>query len=290
MIVVGVDAGGSRTRVAVWRDGERLGDGQGSGAAMRPGRALQSAAAIAAAAKSTLARLGITYADLLVAGVAGAGRRQEAELLREALRGEGVAERVRVTTDIELALAAAPEVDAVLMAGTGSVAIARSDGGPIQVGGHGWQMGDEGGGYWIGRQALRAVGRSADGRAEPTVLTELLLKIAAAPDARDLAAWAAVASPREVAALTPAVASAASSGDAAAERILELATEELEALVGALAGRRDGSLETIALGGGLLGADGPLRKRLTRALEASGIRVDPAPLEAIDGVPALAAG
>ncbi|MGE0555414.1 MAG: N-acetylglucosamine kinase [Gemmatimonadales bacterium] len=289
MIVVGVDAGGSRTRVGVWRDGERLGDGQGSGAAMRPGRALQSAALIATAAKSTLAKLGITYADLLVAGVAGAGRREEAELLREALRGEGVADRVRVTTDIDLALAAAPGVDAVLMAGTGSVGIARGDGKPIQVGGHGWQMGDEGGGYWIGRQALAAVGRSADGRAEPTALTELLLKIAAAPEARDLAAWAVVASPREVATLAPAVATAASSGDAAAERILELATEELEALVRALARRRGAPLETIALGGGLL-RDGPLRERLTRALEGSGIRVDPAPLEALEGVPALAAG
>jgi len=289
MIVVGVDAGGSRTRVGVWRDGERLGEGLGPGAAVRPGRALQSAAQIAAAAKTTLARLGLTYADLLVAGVAGAGRREEADLLREALRGERVAERIRVTTDIELALAAAPDLDAVLVAGTGSVAIARADGGPVRVGGHGWQMGDEGGGYWIGREALAAVGRSADGRTEPTSLTERLLKAGAAPTARDLAAWAAVATPREVASLAPAVAAAARSGDDAAIRILERATAELESLVRALADRRGAALKSIGLGGGLLQQDGPLRGRVTEALESAGIRVDPAPLDSLEGVLALAA-
>ena len=43
-----------------------------------------------------------------------------------------------------------------ILAGTGSVVMARAaDGRPARAGGWGWLLGDEGGGYWLGRKALR---------------------------------------------------------------------------------------------------------------------------------------
>ncbi|WP_415491332.1 N-acetylglucosamine kinase [Acetobacter sp.] len=51
-----------------------------------------------------------------------------------------------------------------VLAGTGSVTLARGVGGQMaRVGGWGWLLGDEGGGYWIGREALGAVTRFLDG-------------------------------------------------------------------------------------------------------------------------------
>ena len=53
----------------------------------------------------------------------------------------------------------------VVIAGTGSTALGRAaDGALCRVGGHGYLLGDEGSGYWIGNQARTpARSRSADG-------------------------------------------------------------------------------------------------------------------------------
>ncbi|MFC9686140.1 hypothetical protein ACFTZL_41170, partial [Streptomyces sp. NPDC056948] len=42
------------------------------------------------------------------------------------------------------------------------------------VDGDGWLLGDDGSGFWIGRAAVRAALRMADGRGAPTVLAELV--------------------------------------------------------------------------------------------------------------------
>jgi N-acetylglucosamine kinase-like BadF-type ATPase len=277
MIVIGVDAGATRTRVAVWREEQGVGSREGPAGAIRPGRVLQSSATIAGLAKAALAQAGLTQADVLVVGAAGAGRRTDADELRVALRAEYVAERVVITTDVQLALAALPPGPGiVLLAGTGSVAVARMpDGAVVQHGGHGWQMGDEGSGYWISRQALTAVGRARDGRGAATALEAALLQTTGSTGFRDLVAWAATAAPREVASLAGTVVRVAESGDAVAERIVQRAAEELVTLVGSL-GLEPGP---VRVSGGLLADDSGLRARVDRALSAKGFgpveRIDP---------------
>ena len=100
---------------------------EGAGAAVRPGRALASAAVIAEVVRQALAGAGRLSGDVLYVGAAGAGREPERDELRKALRGENLAPTVVVTTDIEIALAAAfddgPGI--VVSAGTGSVAVGR---------------------------------------------------------------------------------------------------------------------------------------------------------------------
>jgi glucosamine kinase len=64
-----------------------------------------------------------------------------------------------------------------LIAGTGTVA-ARIRGGRLDrvVGGHGWLLGDAGGGLWIGHAVARAVVASLDGQGERTQLTGFVLE------------------------------------------------------------------------------------------------------------------
>ena len=94
---------------------------------------------------------------------------------------------MRVTTDIEIALTAAfgdgPGI--VVVAGTGSVVLGRDpEGRMLRRGGYGWQMGDEGSGYAIGRAALGAVSRAHDGRSPETAITPVLMEVDPEPRLR----------------------------------------------------------------------------------------------------------
>jgi N-acetylglucosamine kinase-like BadF-type ATPase len=61
-----------------------------------------------------------------------------------------------------------------LVAGTGVACLAVPEhGSPRIIGGHGYLLGDEGGGFWIGREGLRAALRAAEGRGLQTSLTTL---------------------------------------------------------------------------------------------------------------------
>jgi len=290
MILIGIDAGGTTTRVAVWRDGVRLDTATGPGTALRPGRGLAAGTSMGGLARTLLAGLGVHRADLLVVGAAGAGRTDDANDLGAALRGEYLADRVLVTTDAELALAAfEPPAGVVVLAGTGSVAMARGhDGRTTQRGGLGWQMGDEGGGYWIGRLALDAAGRAHDGRGPATGLTAELLRVTRSDGFRNLVGWAANATVREVAGLAATVVEAATAGDEAAAGILDRGGRELAGLVRGLAEHVEVRPLPLGLGGGLLAEGGPLRSALVAALEETGLPVTPISLEPLAGAPRLA--
>lgn len=61
-----------------------------------------------------------------------------------------------------------------VLAGTGTIAYGTYNGRSCRLGGFGYLFGDEGGGVWIGIQAIRRVLRSAEGRDESTSLTRVL--------------------------------------------------------------------------------------------------------------------
>ena len=179
-VLIGVDAGGSHTAVAIANGSLHvLARAEGPGAAMRPDGGTRSAAVIAEVVRDAAGRAGVTLpADRLVVGAAGAGREPEREQLVAALLACGLAGEVRALGDAEAALTAAfqdgPGI--LVSAGTGSIAYARDAHGAVhRSGGYGWQMSDEGGGYWLGRRALETAGRAVDAREEgSTLLTRLL--------------------------------------------------------------------------------------------------------------------
>lgn len=294
-IIVGVDAGGTKTTVIVAEAGQIVARLAGPGAKMRSGKGLHCATVIGEVARRALGERGKLRAAVLVAGVAGAGRESEREELRQAFRSEDFADRVVVVSDTDIALAAAfqDRPGIVVTAGTGSMAIGRDPTGWLhRSGGYGWQMGDEGSGYAIGRAALGAVGRAADGRSPKTTLTDLLLKATRSDNLERLIQWAAAAGVPEVAALAPQVFEAQRQNDTVANGIIDYAARELAALVFRLLphfGADERSTVAVGTNGGLLTPDGPIYRLLIAKLaEEPRLRPLGEPIDAAAGAIFLA--
>ncbi len=289
MNVLGADVGGTSTRVVLQDDTGERGQAAGAGGPMRLGRGDALAATLAALARPLLTRAGLTRADVLVVGASGAGREQERMELHAALDRERLAWKVIVTTDAELARAAAfsGEPGILLIAGTGSIAVVRDQARQLRrVGGLGWRMGDQGSGYWLGVEGLTATGAMHDHLGPPTHLVERLCAVAGVAGIGGLVRWSTTATTAEVAALAPAVLASASAGDAVAA---EIATRGVDWLV-RLAVAAGAETLPVALSGGLLAPGQPLRGRVGDALIARGIRFRDTSIDPCRGAPILAAG
>jgi len=273
-VLLGVDSGGSHTTVVVGDpQGRALSRAEGPGSAMRPGGAERSAAVILDVARRATAQAQISLpATFALVGAAGAGRAPEQEALAAAIVAAGVAERVDVRSDMEIALAAAFEnkPGILINAGTGSIAYARTQDGRVhRAGGYGWQLGDEGGGYWLGRRALAAAARAQDGLEESSTLLERLLVALGLQTFDDLIRWTATATPAQVAALAPHVLNAAREGEIVAQRIVADGAVELAQLVRMLTRHFSGTeLIKMATIGGLLRPGSPLLVALRTSLAA----------------------
>jgi N-acetylglucosamine kinase-like BadF-type ATPase len=307
-LVVGIDAGGTRTRAALAGSrggGGLLGEGSGGpGNALSVGRE-ELTAHLAAALAEAVPEEARGAVRAVYGGFAGAsaglgperGHELAVSCLRAALAGAGMApEAVEVGGDTEIALASAPGAPAdglVLIAGTGAVAARVGGGRRVAVAdGHGWLLGDDGSGFWLGRQAVRAALAALDGRGRGTALLDAVLAHyglppdgAAAQDVAEGVVLAAYARPPvELALLSPAVVAAAEEGDAVARGLLDGAAGLLARAVRALRPRAG---EPLVLSGGLLGPGGPLLEPLSALLAPTGVRVHPVP-HGVAGAVALA--
>jgi N-acetylglucosamine kinase-like BadF-type ATPase len=124
-----------------------------------------------------------------------------------------------------------------LIAGTGVCALAESAAGQrLLRGGWGYLLGDEGGGYWIGLQALHAAARAEDGRGPKTSLYGSIVQQCGAPDMRGVykRVYAEEIGQPEIAALAPLVLAASDDGDPVAMEIVDEAAHELMLLVEAI--------------------------------------------------------
>ena len=140
-----------------------------------------------------------------------------------------------VTDDASIALAGATadEPGVVVIAGTGSIAWGRdSEGNTARAGGWGYLFGDEGGGFWIARQALRAALRLEEGWGVPTSLRARLLDNTGSRNMNDLLHRCYTPEfPRpRVASLSILVNHAAEAGDPVALEILDSGARELALL------------------------------------------------------------
>jgi N-acetylglucosamine kinase-like BadF-type ATPase len=164
-------------------------------------------------------------------GMAGADREDEKTLVRDIMSRIGARSRIVVVNDALVALVAgigdAPGV--VIICGTGSIAYGRSADRAARAGGWGHVLGDEGSGYWIGRRALRAVARAADGRGPATSLTPRVLNHFAVAKPVDLVAevYDRQLPHHALAQLARQVQQGRDEGDEVATQILEQAAHEL---------------------------------------------------------------
>lgn len=284
--VMGIDGGGSRLRVAILTPDLDLvaesGADSVSPAIVGPERARTM---IQAAMRAALNRAGLRPAQIAAVGigVAGAAPCHSASAipwLREVVRAVLPDALVVPSADYEIALVGAlgRRQGVLVLAGTGSLAYGVNEAGESALAGAwGYLLDDAGSGYWLGRQALEAIARAADGRGPLTALSDAVLGTLGLPDAYALVPWLYDRDGpriRDVAALAPLVLTQAEAGDTVAGQIVARACDELTLAVRTVIRRLRMENPPIAFAGGLLTAPNLLSTALCRAL---GLRTLPQP-------------
>lgn len=297
-LVLGLDIGGTWTRALVaTTTGRRVGSGRSAGANPSSHGVDVAADRISEAIGGALQGSDPADVGACVVGLAGASQyAADPEIVRafeQIWLAAGLTCTVRVVSDIAVAFAAGTSRSAgtILVAGTGAVAAQIHDREPVVIrGGFGWLLGDDGSGFWIGRQAVRATLRALDGRAPLSLLSKLVLDRYAIDEPLDLSspdgtgrpsldgsttdgpmrgATAALIreanrrAPIALAELAPLVLQAHAEGDHAAARIVSEAAGLLMADLEQFANAGDGP---IVLAGGLLAAGGPVHGLVVSAI------------------------
>ena len=171
----------------------------------------------------------LTSAYMGITGVTSDG---SIETLAESILGVSI----KVVSDIELAYRANfSEGEGILLyAGTGSVAFAIDNlSNPHQIGGWGYLLGDEGAGYWIGREAIRHAMSDIETKAEfkPKCLTSEILDVIGGKDWSSVKSFVYSQERSVIAALSKLVSTSAEAGDIDAIRIIRKAAGHLAYLV-----------------------------------------------------------
>jgi dTDP-4-amino-4,6-dideoxygalactose transaminase/N-acetylglucosamine kinase-like BadF-type ATPase len=287
-----VDGGGTTTRVALWRDGDDTPCVQCDGPSCNP-RSVGRARALAhlddlmrTAWQRRPADAGDLDSAWLCLSTASTRKALDdfatglldlpSSLLHQAAD-------VWVTNDIGPLLVhdghATDRVVVVCGTGTGFGAVNIAKGLTARASGKDYLLADEGGGFDIGLQGLRAAVRDTDGRGPRTRLTEAVRhwRDVGQEELFDLVYGSA--EPKVlIGSFAPFVLGAAQEGDACARNIVERAAEELVAGARAVAERAElgGCHEVLLVGSTLLGEPSLLRtgfeQRLARALPNASVR------------------
>src|ERR1700691_400667 len=174
----------------------------------------------------------------ICAGLGGAGRSGVARRATTFFEHGYPNARVRVTTDLEIALEAAfgSGEGIILLAGTGSAAFGRdSSGRTARAGGRGPWFSDEGSAFDVGRQAVRAVALAEEHRGPATELSNRIFAWNECPG-WELLLGSIAKNPDDVFPKTfRLVAELADDGDAVAREILRDAAGALAELAGCVA-------------------------------------------------------
>lgn len=280
MLVLGMDVGGTRARSLVADlSGRRLGVGEAGGGNPISHGTVTAMAQIRSALEQSLQRVDPSRISAAVVGIAGFADRTEALAAFRVMWSQlGVRCAPVLTHDTLVGFAAGTSEDTgtVIISGTGAAAVEITAGREGRVAdGSGWLLGDEGSGYWVGREAVRhAIRLDALGLAPDQLSAAVADALLGRPGDRiELVTAVYAQAPVSLARLAPVVAAAADLGDPAARRVLAGAGERLEA--SAVSVRPVGSTSPIVLCGGMFGAQyltdwltSRLRARWPRAVVA----------------------
>lgn len=293
MHVIGIDAGGTKTVCLLADDrGRVLAEARGGGANLQAAGELAVEKVLHGVMEEVLAERDLTP-DAICLGIAGVDREDDAQAVRGIMRRIGFKSRTLVVNDALIALTAGagdgPGV--VIVAGTGSIAYGRdARGRAARSGGWGYLLGDEGGGFWIGRAALMAVVRQFDGRGPSTQLTELVLDAMRIGSPTELvhAVYAGGIHRYAIAGIVPVVQRAVDAGDAVATDIVARAAAELASAAGSVVARlgmRGEAFPTVLSGGVFRGVPS-----LVARVEAQLSELSPkSAVRCLQGEPALGA-
>ncbi|MEA3338158.1 MAG: BadF/BadG/BcrA/BcrD ATPase family protein [Chloroflexota bacterium] len=291
-IVIGVDAGGTKTQALLLReDGRVLGwgiGGPGNPTRVPPDRLRVSLVeAITAVLSSADSPAADTVAAVCLGVAGGRGYRQ---LIRDTVVQLGISGVITVVSDTDIALwgAISKSYGVVVIAGTGSSAVgAGLDGEIAKAGGRGYLIGDEGSAYDIGRMGIVAALKAEDGRGPATALLDQLMQHFQLDDVEQIIPT--IYDPSKdsgrtlISGFAPQVVETAAEGDQVALHILNHAGSELGRSAIAVARKLDlcDREFEVALVGGVFKAGelviSPLRAQVLRAAPMADVFVSNTP-------------
>ena len=263
-LTIGAYCGGSRCHARL-RDaeGRQIAEAQGAGGNLY----VNFAAALAAVDKqidAVCAKAGLGAADRggMALGLGLAGLSGPAEAGPVEARFPGFAS-VRAANDaLAGCLGAHGGGDgALVIAGTGSAAVARVGGRETVIGGRGFLLGDDGSTARVGAEAIRAALRAYDRVGPASSLTEEVMRRFGDP--LTATQWALTAKPAGYSAFMPLVFERAAAADTVALAIVEAAARSIDALIAAT---RALGVTRVALVGGMNPAVTPFLAEASRAM------------------------
>jgi N-acetylglucosamine kinase-like BadF-type ATPase len=285
MHVLGIDAGGTKTTCLLAdAAGAIVSRAQGGGANLQAHGELEVEKVLHGVIDEAVGERRIVPAAVCL-GIAGVDRPADRQVMRDILRRLGFRTGVLVVNDALVALVAGvgDHPGVVIVAGTGSIAFGvNSAGQAARAGGWGALLGDEGSGFWIGRHALTAVTRAADGRGPRTLLTALVSERFGLTGVDDLVYEVHDRAGRQaVASLGPIVARAREAGDVVAGEILRTAADELTRAAATVIARLQmrGEAFRVVLSGSMFRIIPWLAEEMARRLAEVAPRAVAAPLE-----------
>lgn len=261
-VYLGIDGGGTKTEAVILDDsGHILGGGLGGSSNFGNIGVELATRHIQAAVKQAVAEAGIAAPPFAAAflGIAGVVSQEDRDTVEGIARQLKLApdDRVGVDLDCRAALAGglSGEPGIVQIIGTGTSCFGlTADNRRWMAGGWGHLIADEGGGYWIGIQAMKAAAAAYDTRGQSTLLHGMVM------DALDIGDFGQIMqrvysqqlSVTEIAALSKLVVEAAQQGDVVARGIIATGMNEVARCVEAVANYLDfpqDALHLVCVGG-----------------------------------------
>jgi len=253
-LVIGIDAGGTKTSGRLFDD---------NGAELR--HAVTGAGNIVSAGNNAIENIANCISqlnpdgepiELLILGMAGVTAGDKVDFVSQAIAARfPEVEQIKVLDDAQLGMAAALKgQDGIfIIAGTGSIALAIAGDDSARVGGMGHILGDEGSGYWIGKQLFKKLVADYNSGSFSPLSKRLLAKEGTRPeDTPKLVGKFYTLSKDDVALYSMWVAERCHAGDADACAILTTAGAELAKLVRQAAAKLDNRVNLVATSGSVL--------------------------------------
>ncbi len=267
-IFIGADGGGTKTKVQVEdENGKILGTGKSGPGNIRTSVDL-AWNSIYSGLKEALLQAGLKLEDPNYEYHAGLGLAgyEVPEAVKDFLRKPHPFKTISLESDAIIAClgAHAGQDGAIIIVGTGVHGCEVFKGKIIHVGGWGFPHGDEGGGAWLGMEAVRLTLKSIDGRSYATSICEAVLE-KFDNNVTALVTWAVQARPGDFGTLAPLVIEHAALGDTHAMMLLDMAASEIDLIAEALDDAIDGNDLSLTLFGGIAPH---LKSRLSPEIQA----------------------
>ncbi|MCR2044507.1 N-acetylglucosamine kinase [Anaerosalibacter massiliensis] len=208
---------------------------------------------------------------LISLGLAGAGRKRDREVIETILKDLGINCKKIINNDAYIALVGAhgKSQGVITISGTGSITLGLNKKREMfRTGGWGHILGDEGSGYYFGKEGLVAVMKSYDGREKGTLITNKVLNYLNFTTVDEIVqyVYSNINNKTKISGLSRLVIEAAEENDEVARKIINKGVHELVSMIITVVDKM-GEPENIALTGGIFDNSNLIKDKVNIILE-----------------------